>query len=376
MITATTAFKRVGKLKHKNKVIQGSQGAGKTFSILLIWILKALKSKEPQHCSIVTATFPALRDGALKDFFTVCKLLGIEIQGTKTPAVYKIGLWTFQFFSVDKENKGLGSRRDRLFINEANRMPWTIARQLINRTHKERIVDFNPVSEFWAHTQFVNVGDCDFLKLTYKDNEALPLTEVESIEKHAPWGILPDANFWRVYGLGEIGIQEGCIYENWKEGEFDYSLPFVWGMDFGYVNDPTTLVRVAKDKHNIYIQEHLYDKGLSTMQIYERIKEIVKDEEVIIADNSEPRLIGELQEMGILIYPCIKGRDSIRAGIAAIKEYMIIADPNSFNLKTELNNYCWNPKLSNVPMDDYNHGCDAFRYAFDELDHKSEFFIG
>ena len=95
-------------------------------------------------------------------------------------------------------------------------MPWKIARQLISRTHKERIFDFNPVQKFWAHEQYVDVDDCNFVKLTYKDNEYLPISEVEDIEKHAPWGTNPDENFWRVYGLGEVGYTENMILAGYK----------------------------------------------------------------------------------------------------------------------------------------------------------------
>ena len=170
----TQALLKLSKLKHRIKVIQGSQGAGKTIAILQRWILLASISTESQLCTIVTDTYPNLRSGALKDFQDICRNEEIRYSGTKTPTVLKINNWVFEFFSVDRELKGVGARRDRLFINEAPRIKWKIARQLINRTHKEVILDFNPISHFWAHEQYVDVGDCDFLKLTYKDNHMLP----------------------------------------------------------------------------------------------------------------------------------------------------------------------------------------------------------
>ena len=161
----TTAFRKICNLRKRVKVVQGSQGAGKTYSVLQGWILKAGRGKKPQLCSIVTDTMPALRTGAIKDFKEICDNEDIPYKGTKTPHVYKIGKWTFEFYSVDKESKGRGGRRDRLFINEANRMSWKISQQLISRSHKEVILDFNPVEHFWAHKQFVETGEGDFVKL-------------------------------------------------------------------------------------------------------------------------------------------------------------------------------------------------------------------
>lgn len=342
-VVATTAFKKILKLKHKNKIIQGSQGSGKTFSILLIWILKALKSNNTQYCSIVTSTFPALRDGAIKDFQVICDSLGIQYDKTKTPYVFVIGKWHFNFFSVDKENKGLGARRDRLFINEANRLPWKIARQLISRTHVEVICDFNPVRYFWTHEQFVDIKDCDFIKLTYKDNEQLPQAEIDSIEKHAPWGAVPDANFWRVYGEGEIGFVEGQIFKNYQKydilPEADYQTAI--GLDFGQV-DPTAAVKVWADhkKKHLYWKELFYASHIESLdEIIDGIKdsgELLKND-YVYADH-------ELMEIKMLRRRGIKAINANKAGgimarIRLIKNYTLFVHNDSKNLINELDNY-------------------------------------
>ena len=372
---ATTAFKKILQLKHLNKVIQGSQGAGKTYSIILRWVLMALRSDTPQFCSIVTATFPALRDGAIKDFEVICDSLGIDYQKTKTPYLFVIGKWKFNFFSVDKENKGLGARRDRLFINEANRVHWKIARQLINRTHVERIFDFNPSSSFWAHQYFVDVKDCKFIKLTYKDNEKLPQAEIDSIEKYAPWGSNPDENFWRVYGQGEIGFVEGQIfkgYHKFKElPDADYQTAI--GLDFG-VNDPTAAVKVWADHKNkrLYWKQMFYAGNDSISNLIEAIKvhpDFAKD--IIIADH-ELVEISTLKRAGLKAITANKS-GGIMGRIRAIKEYKLYIHEESEDLIREMDSYQYQQDKNGNIIDYPDQRCDE--HAIDAGGYASIFMI-
>lgn len=180
--------------------------------------------------------------------------------------------------------------------------------------------------------------------------------------------------YYHNYIGGWLEKPEGVIFENWIEGDFDESLPYVWGMDFGYTNDPTTLVKVAKDKNNIYVKEYCYSTGLSTSDISKLLTNTVRENDDIIADNAEPRLIAELQADRHRVFPCIKGKDSVLNGIAQMQDYTIVVDKSSNNIKKELNNYRWHDKI-NKPVDDYNHSIDAIRYAFDELTRKTELFF-
>jgi len=132
---------------------------------------------------------------------------------------------------------------------------------------------------------------------------------------------------------------------------------------FGYVNDPTTLVKIARDKKNIYVKELCYKKGLSTIEISKMLEQNIGKNDTVIADNAEPRLIAELQELGHRVYPCVKGKDSILNGITAMMDYTIVLAPDSHNVKTELNNYRW-----------HDHAIDAIRYAFDELNTTPMYF--
>lgn len=328
----------------------------------------AAKSNRTQLCSIVTDTFPNLRTGAIKDFAKICNNESIQVKTTKTPYTFIINGWTFEFFSVDKETKGLGGRRDRLFINEANRVNWKIARQLIARTHEECIFDFNPVARFWAHEQFVEVGDGDFIKLTYKDNECLPQAEVDSIEKYAPWGTLPDENYWRVYGLGEIGFVEGQIfkhYNSWTtlpESEYQTAV----GMDFGW-EDPCSMVQVWIDhkQKRLFWKELFYGSHTKYKDVIAEAKTNgFNDNEMVICDH-EPRDIMTLRELGVNAIEAIKG--GLTSDIRLIKQYELFIHEYSVNLKREVDAYKYQEKKGVII--DYpdqsceEHSIDSGRYA-------------
>lgn len=356
-------------MTHKTKVVQGSQGAGKTGGILRIWVLKALRSDEAQFCSIVTDTFPNLESGAIKDFLEICEQENITYSGTKKPSVYKINNWTFQFFSVDKPGKAIGARRDRLYINEATRVSWDIARLLIGRSHVERIFDFNPTRKFWAHEQYVDIGDCDFIKLTYKDNEKLPESEKEDIERNAPWGKVPDANFWRVYGKGEIGFIEGAIFKDYKT--FKELPPAKYkkmvGIDFGW-EDPMTALMVHVDQRNrrIFWRELFYASHASHSDVVASIK---NDKQargcVVVCDNSAPREIMKLRKKGLKTIGCDKTA-GLPAELRALKQYELFIHEDSENTKAEADGYKWQYK--NGSFIDYpdqscdHHAIDGGRY--------------
>lgn len=361
----TTSFTEISKLKHKVKVIQGSQGAGKTYSILQRWIILAMQSNAKELCTIISDTLPNLRTGAIKDFTDICNTLGVNYRQIKSPYEFHINGWKFEFFGVDKENKGLGGRRDRLFINEANRLEYKLCRQLIARTHKECIFDFNPAVEFWAHTEYVYTGSCDFLKLTYKQNECLPQSEIESIERHAPWGVSPDENYWRVYGLGELGFVEGMIFKGYKtydtlpDAEYQTSI----GVDFGW-QDPLTAIRCFVDHKakRIYWHELFYASQASYDDFMPSVKPF---NDVLFCDHS-PRDVLMLRGKGLKAMQANK-KNGISADIRTIKQYELFVHSESKNLIYELDRYKY--QVKNGQIIDYpetnqsDHAIDAARYA-------------
>lgn len=166
---------------------------------------------------------------------------------------------------------------------------------------------------------------------------------------------------------GWLDKAEGVVFENFKYGDIDDSLPFIYGMDFGYVTDPTTLTKVSTTDKHIYCEELLYKKGMSTTDIIDALESLVSKRDLIVADNAEPRLISEIRVAGFNIQPCIKGKDSIKNGLARMTTKEIIISENSTNIYREFSNYVWNDKGSNKPIDDFNHSIDGIRYAHDKL---------
>lgn len=158
--------------------------------------------------------------------------------------------------------------------------------------------------------------------------------------------------------------KQGVIFPNWEEGEFDISLPYGYGLDFGFYPDPLALVKVAVDKGKklIYIHEVIYKQSLTYEAVIQQMNHVVEPNAMIVADTSEPRLVEALQQSGLNVHKADKGPGSIVEGIKKMADYKIIVTAESYNLKYELRNYIWNDKKSSTPLDADNHGCDATRY--------------
>jgi phage terminase large subunit len=278
-----------------------------------------------------------------------------------------------EFFSVTEESKLRGARRDILFVNEANNVPWEAFHQLSIRTKKFIYIDYNPTAEFWAHTELVGKNDTDFVILTYKDNDALDPAIIREIEKaktkaetSAYW-----ANWWKVYGLGQVGTLQGAIYEDFEvvEGIDVSRAKFVaLGLDWGFSNDPTALVAIYRQGDCLLIQELLYSTGLTNQDIADKLRTLgITRAWEIVADSAEPKSIEEIYRLGFNIKPAEKGPDSVRNGIDILKRYKLQVTKDSTNLIKELRSYTWatdkEGKNTGVPIDSFNHACDAMRYV-------------
>ena len=221
MFIRTTAINKILKLAKRKKVIQGGTSAGKTYGILPILIDMALRTSGLE-ISVVSESIPHLRRGAIKDFLKI-------LHETKRydDAAWNRSLLTYifpnrayvEFFSADQEGRLRGARRNVLYVNEANNIPFDAYHQLSIRTSGDVFIDFNPTSQFWAHTEVLAENDSEHLILTYKDNEALPETIREDIEaaqhRTSPYW----QNWWKVYGLGQIGSLQGVVFSNWEQVE-------------------------------------------------------------------------------------------------------------------------------------------------------------
>jgi phage terminase large subunit len=220
-------------------------------------------------------------------------------------------------------------------------------------------------------------GDTTYIHTTYLDNiENLSesfIAQIENIKNRRP-----EKYKHQILG-GWLDKAEGVIFNNWTIGKYENVGTTVYGQDFGFSNDPTTLIECNIDASNkrIYINERYSLQALTTSQIYQLNKQHCLDS-LIVADSAEPRLINELQTLGLNIVPTIKGQGSVTYGISLLQDYDLIITPESINLIKEMNNYCWLEKKSNTPIDKHNHLIDALRYAVSyqlENPHKGNYYI-
>lgn len=382
----TTALKKLLRLKKRIKVVRGGTSASKTFSILPILIDRAIKTPNLE-ISVVSESIPHLRRGALKDFLKIMMALGRynDNQFNKSTLKYTFSNGSYiEFFSVDQPDKLRGARRNVLYVNECNNIDFDSYYQLAIRTSGEIWLDYNPSSLFWVDREIINQEDVDFITLTYLDNEALSDTivkEIESAKEKAKtssyW-----ANWWQVYGLGLTGSLEGVCIPDWQEIQLPTEARLLcYGMDWGYSNDPTSLVAMYKYNDAYIFDELIYQKGLLNSDISDLLKTNGVND-IVYADSAEPKSIAELNSYGHNVLPVSKGRDSIVYGLNLINQNKVYVTSRSKNLINELRNYTWmvdkQGNKMNKPIDAYNHAIDAMRYAITsqlENPHKGNYYI-
>jgi phage terminase large subunit len=345
-VTKTLALDKLRSLDSRTKIIRGGSSAGKTIAILLILIDYAIRNKG-KEVSVVSESIPHLRRGALKDFLNILKALNRydDKKYNKSTLKYEFSNGSYiEFFSTDQPDKLRGARRTDLYINECNNVPFDAYQQLAVRTSGDIWLDYNPANLFWVDKELIGQEDTDFVTLTYKDNDSLPESIVKEIEKakvkaktSTYW-----SNWWKVYGLGEIGSLEGVCIPDWKEID---KIPnearlLCGGMDFGYSVDPSTYIRLYKWNNAYIFDQMLYRKGMHNRDISLFLtNQNVKEN--IYADSAEPKSIAELKNYGHSVYPVTKGRDSIIYGINLINQNEIYVTRRSKNLIKELQGYIW-----------------------------------
>lgn len=372
----TTATRKIFELRKRIRAVKGGTSASKTISIVM-WHIDYCQQKrvKPTISTIASESFPHLDLGVIRDFKSIMKDRGYWNQklwnGTKNFYTFETGN-VLEFMSVDTYSKAHGPRRDTLYLNEGNNLPWAIVDQLIIRTRQIVWLDWNPVEDFWFHSEILPYrDDFDYITLTYKDNEALDEISISEIESHKH-----NTNWWNVYGLGQDGEIETRIYKGWTIVDMpDDGSPRlrVKGLDFGYSNDPTALVDVYEWNGGYLLDELLYEKGLTNPDI---AKVIGKDKPITIGDSSEPKSIVEIAQHGVNIIGSKKGKGSISHGIDSVRSKKIYVTKRSLNIIKEYRNYVWlkdkNGKIINEPRDLMNHTMDAIRYAIAFLNPEPE----
>jgi phage terminase large subunit len=378
----TTAINKIKAMTARKRVVQGGTSSGKTHGIIPIEIDYSIKNPKTLT-TFVAETIPAVRSGCVKIFKNVMQdtqrwresgWLGSPMSYTFTNGSI------IEFKAYDTVGKAKADdKRDRLFMNECNHIPYLIADALMIRS-KYTTMDFNPDNEFWAHTEVLKEPNSELLILNYKDNEACPTETIEDLNikmTKAFYNVLGEwedkrnvkseywANWCRVYVRGHIGSLEGVIFNNWRQID---NIPsearlLGYGLDFGYSNDPTAIIEVYKWNDKRILNQICYEKGLSNKQIAGFIETNLP----IYCDSAEPKSIRELCDYGLNAYGVTKGKDSINYGIQIIQDNDYLVTSSSLQFVSELRRYAWardkatNTKL-NKPIDNWNHGVDAWRY--------------
>ena len=365
-VQSNVVFKHLVTSDKKIIINQGGTRSGKTYNILLFIIFYYCLRNSKKVITICRKTFPALRATVLRDFLSILRKYHLyrEDKHNKSSSEYYLFGNLIEFISLDQPVKVRGRKRDLLFINEANELYYEDWQQLLFRTSEKIILDYNPSEEYhWIYDKIITRDDASFLKTNYLDNPFLEKTLVDEIERLK----YTDEQYWQIYGLGEKGISKAIIFNYYEYNILPSQAEFIaMGMDFGFTNDPTSLVGVWIDGLDLYIKEYLYRNMMTTNDIHNKLKEVITNQ-VIYADSSEPRTIEELRRMGWRIRASLKGRDSVNAGIDLLKRYKIHIYKDSVNAIQEFRNYKWKEdrsgKLTNIPEDKHNHITDAVRYA-------------
>lgn len=379
----TDSYFKIKEMDGRINVVQGGTSAGKTYDIcaILADISFDLKNK---IISVTTDTFPNLSRGAIRDMknFLASMNWTSLFDENKSTHIFRNRITNsiIEFFSCD-EMGALGARRDYLFVNEANRISFETFSQLEVRTREKIWLDFNPVNRFWAHTELVEnpyrKDEVRFLKLNYLDNkDALEPAIIRSIEARKGDG---NNNWWRVYGLGEIGSLEGNVYEGWipKDEKPEGFILKRYGVDFGFSNDPTAVVAVYENESGeIYLETMLCETKLLTPQLVERLKGL--ESALFVCDNARPEIIAELQANGIRAIGCNKTpgekMNGKRYNIELVLRRKIYYRASDKELEQEYLSYAWRKKktgeILDEPVDGNDHCMDAIAYAIRDMERK------
>ena len=349
-------------------ILQGGTRSGKSHSALQ-WILVKALSEWNVVISVVRKSFPSMRVSIMRDWIGILKDLGIwdEDKWSATEHIYTFDNGSIvEFMSIDNAEKRKGSARDYLFVDESNELSREDWFQLFIRTRKKSIIAYNPSfgTNHYIFNEIHTHPEADLFISTFRDNPYLETQIVEEIER------LKEINpeYYKIYGLGLPGNNVGTIFSINLVDEVPENAEFLsFGLDYGFTVDPTALVAVWKRDKDIYIDELIYERGMVTSDIANRLIDLDVGREEIWADSAEPRLNEELYRLGFNVKPVKKGKDSIRMGIDLMMQYRLIVTKRSKNIIKEFGEYVWtqdkNGNFENIPVDYSNHAIDAIRYV-------------
>lgn len=393
-------YKDYWNFKGRYRVCKGSRASKKSKTTAL-WFITNMMKYPGANLLVVRKVFRTLKDSCFTELKWAINRLGVQslwdVKESPIEMTYKPTGQKIYFRGLDDPLKvtsitvEVGSlcwmwiEEAYEVMNEADfdMLDESIRGEVPEGLFKQITLTFNPWNEkHWIKKRFFDVQDEDILSKTtnYLCNEWLDAADLKVFEKMKA----NNPRRYKVAGLGDWGIVEGLIYENWEEKAFDiHSEAFIsehpnirsaFGLDFGYTNDPTALFcgLIDLEKLEIYVFDELYKKALTNNMIYQNILSLGYAKEKIVADSAEPKSIDELRELGLYnVKAARKGKDSINHGIQYIQGFKIIIHPRCVNFLTEISNYTWDTdkigtKL-NKPIDDFNHLLDAMRYALEDF---------
>lgn len=363
-------------------VNRGGTRSSKTYSLAQLHIQKLI-SEPNKRFLISRKTFPALRTSAMSDVIDLLKEYGLYESAwhnkTEHTFEYPPTESKLYFISIDDEQKIRGPEWNYAWFNEANEMTYDDFKQVNMRLSRESedgkpnqfFFDFNPDDEdIWLNRKIEQSTQYDFnlIHSTYEDNTFLDAETIRTIKQFQEH----DPEFWKIYGLGLYGRRAGQIFHNWQlVPTFPDPNECQWieyGLDFGFSNHPSALLKVAFAHGELYWQGQFYETGLTNQMISEKLHQNrIKKDDIIVADSAEPKSIAELRKDGWKVLPAEKGRDSINYSINLLQQYTINIVDGDPDLKKEMRNYKWeqdkNGDYLNKPIDAHNHYIDGGRYV-------------
>jgi phage terminase large subunit len=340
----------------------GGTRSGKTYAILQWLIVRSIQEK--QDITIVRKTVPSLKRTVMKDFKDILQTIGIfkEDSFNQSDRYYKFDNGSIlSFLNTDDAEKLRGVKSDILFVDEASEIDEESYFQLSIRCSGPIILAFNPtISPYhWLR----QMEDCDRYVTTYKDNPYLPQEMVKAIED-LEW---KNPKYWAIYGKGEFAPNDRAIFTFQIVDEIPVCELVALGMDFGFSNDPTAIVAVHKQGDMLYVRELLYEKGMVTKDIIDKLDSLNVGNTEIWADSADPRLVEEIYRAGFNIKPVKKGPDSIRFGIGVLQNYGLCVERKGQNLINEMYSYQWATDKYGIQLDKpeggLDHLIDGLRYV-------------
>lgn len=369
---------------------QGGMGSGKTVNIL--GALTTLSSEEDGGVTTVTGvSFPHLKGGALRDFetFVYPSFKNAIKQYHRTDKIFTLKSGSIIEFKVfETEQDARGAKRKRLFVNEANKYEYLKFFQLDSRS-EQSVIDYNPSIKFWAHEKLIGEPGNELFISDHTHNPFMPENKHLEIENLGIWRRDAKGNFildmhgkrmlkpgseelWKVYAKGLTGNVTGLIFPNWEkidDTDFDNNNDCVFGIDFGYTNDPTVIIKMYKIGETLFLKELCYTPGLSAQKLANLLRVNGYTYQTPVYCEHDPDMIRQLRGNGIEnALPARKGQGSINAGIEALNQLRVYYTLSSKNMDEERKKYIWvedkEGRITNIPIDKDNHTFDATRYGY------------